>query len=157
MAASKNSAMDILNHRRARRPGRLIALFGLAALIALAIWLAFALLRSMPTQPLVMAVYPEGSPNDEVAEQYRKVLSRKGFDLKLVPSAGAVESVARLRDPKSGTSIALIPGGITTEQGSPELVSLGTLYYQPLWVFSRGSLPQKHESLQGPRVSIGPE
>ena len=59
--------------------------------------------------------------------------------------------------PKSGTSVALIPGGITTEQGSPELVSLGTLYYQPLWVFSRGSLPQKHEPLRGPRVSIGPE
>ena len=157
MAANKNSAMDVPNHRRARRPRRLIALFGLAALIALAIWLAFALLRPMPTQTLVMAVYPEGSLNAEVAERYREVLSRKGFDLKLVPSAGAVESVARLRDPKSGTSIALIPGGITTEQGSPELVSLGTLYYQPLWVFSRGSLPQRHESLRGLRISIGPD
>ena len=100
MAANKNSAMDIPNHRRARRPRRLIALFGLAALIALAIWLAFALLRPMPTQTLVMAVYPEGSLNAEVAERYREVLSRKGIDLKLVPSAGAVESVARLRDPK---------------------------------------------------------
>ena len=157
MAANKNSAMDIPNHRRARGPRRLIALFGLAALIALAIWLAFALLRPMPTQTLVMAVYPEGSLNAEVAERYREVLSRKGIDLKLVPSAGAVESVARLRDPKSGTSIALIPGGITTEQGSPELVSLGTLFYQPLWVFSRGSLPQRHESLRGLRISIGPD
>jgi TRAP-type uncharacterized transport system substrate-binding protein len=157
MAANKNSAMDIPNHRRARRLRRLIALFGLATLIALAIWLAFVLLRPMPTQTLVMAVYPEGSLNAEVAERYREVLSRKGIDLKLVPSAGAVESVARLRDPKSGTSIALIPGGITTEQGSPELVSLGTLFYQPLWVFSRGSLPQRHESLRGLRISIGPD
>src|SRR5271167_4934732 len=149
MAPNKNSAMDIPNDRRARRPRRLIALFGLAALIALAIWLAFALLRPMPSQTLVMAVYPEGSLNAEVAERYREVLSRKGFDLKLVPSAGAVESVARLRDPKSAISFALIPGGITTEKDSPELVSLGTLFYQPLWVFSRGSLPQRHEPLRG--------
>ena len=147
--------MNILNHLRAIRLRPLIALFGLVALIAVAVWLAFPLLRPLPQRTVVMAVYPEGSLNAELAKRYRDV-GRSGIDLKLAPSAGAVESVARLRDPKSAISFALIPGGITTEKDSPELVSLGTLFYQPLWVFSRGPLPQRHEPLRGLRVSIGP-
>lgn len=111
----------------------------------------------MPPRTVVMAVYPEGSLNAELAKRYREILARDGIDLKLTPSAGAVESLARLRDSKSGTSIALVPGGLTTEQESPELVSLGTLFYQPLWVFSRGRSLQKQSKLQGLRISIGPE
>ncbi|HST09663.1 MAG TPA: TAXI family TRAP transporter solute-binding subunit [Terriglobales bacterium] len=104
-----------------------------------------------------MAVYPEGTLNAELAKRYREILARDGVDLKLVPAAGAVESVARLRDPKSGVSVALIPGGITTKQDSPELVSLGTLFYQPLWVFSRDHLLKRHKQLRDLRISVGPE
>jgi hypothetical protein len=48
-----------------------------------------------------MAVDPEGSFNAELAKRYREVFSRDGIDLKLAPSVGAAESVARLQDPKS--------------------------------------------------------
>ena len=90
-------------------------------------------------------------------KRYQQVLAGNGIDLKLAPSAGAVQSVARLRDPKSGVSIALVPGGITTQQDSPELVSLGTVFYQPLWIFSRGRLLQGQVKFRGRRISIGPE
>jgi TRAP-type uncharacterized transport system substrate-binding protein len=65
--------------------------------------------------------------------------------------------MARLRDPKSGVSISIIPGGISNQQESLRLVSLGTLFYEPLWVFSRGELLTKHEQLRSLRISIGPE
>jgi len=104
-----------------------------------------------------MAVDPEGSFNAIAAKRYRELLRGDGIELKLSPSAGAVESVARLQDPKSGVSIAIIPSGITDEQKSPELISLGTLYYEPLWGFSRGRAVRKHEDLAGLRISIGPE
>jgi TRAP-type uncharacterized transport system substrate-binding protein len=157
MAENKNAEAD---HSIARLAGRLkplIPLLTIAAVAALAVWLAFVLFHAMPQQTVAMAVYPEGTLNAELAKRYREILARDGLDLKLVPSAGAVESVARLRDPKSGLSVALIPGGITTEQDSPELVSLGTLFYQPLWVFSRNHLLQKHKQLRNLRISIGPE
>ena len=157
MTASKASAMWVLNHLRASRPRLLIALVGLVALAALITWLVFALLRSLPQRTVVMAIYPEGGLNAELVKRYREVLARKGIDLELASSVGAVESLARLRDPKTGTSIALVPGGLTTEQESPELVSLGTLFYQPLWIFSRGRLLQRRGSLRGLRISIGPE
>jgi len=65
--------------------------------------------------------------------------------------------MARLRDPKSGASIAIIPGGISNHQASPDLASLGTLFYEPLWLFSRGKHLDSFEQLRNRRISIGPE
>jgi len=157
MAINKNSTVDTLHHRLARRMGLLIPPLGLIILAALAAWAAFTFLRPVPPRAVTMAVYPEGSVNAELVKRYREVLARDGVTLRLAPSAGAVESVARLRDPKSAISIAIIPAGITTEQESPELVSLGTLFYQPVWMFSRVRLLERHQQLRGLRISIGPD
>ena len=104
-----------------------------------------------------MAVDPEGSYGAEVAKRYKELLAQDGIELKLLPSAGAVDSLARLQSPESTVSIAIIPSGVTNEQQSPDLVSLGTLYYEPIWGFSRGRVIQRYEDLAGLRVSIGPE
>jgi TRAP-type uncharacterized transport system substrate-binding protein len=135
----------------------LIISLGAVTLTGIAIWLAFALLRPTPPRSVAMATDPVGSLNAEVAKRYQQLLARDGIDLRLVPSAGAVESVARLRDPKADISIAIIPNGVTNQRESPELVSLGTIYYEPLWVFSRGRPLQRYEQLRGLRISIGPE
>jgi len=158
IAADKNRVMDGLKYRLANWSGLLIVVFGAVTFIALGAWLVHALRSRMPQRNVVMSIYPEGSVNAELAKRYREILARKGIDLKLVPSAGAVESVARLRDPNSAISVALVPGGVTTEQDSPELISLGSLFYQPVWVFSRSHLLlQGHKPLQGLRIAIGPE
>jgi len=156
MSAKKNSAMRFV---RRRLPSGLfwIVVFSLVVLVALSTRMAFVLLRPVPPRLVAMAMYPEGSLNAELVKRYREVLARNGIDMKLVPSAGAVESIARLRDAKSGISIAIVPGGITNEHDSPELASLGTLFYQPLWVFSRGRPLQSHKHLHGLRISVGPE
>jgi TRAP-type uncharacterized transport system substrate-binding protein len=149
--------MEIPVHLRESRSARLVALLGLAAAVVLSVWLVFAVSRSVRQKIVVMAVYPEGSLNTELVKRYQQVLARDGIKVKLDTSAGAVESLGDLRDPKSGVSVALVPGGITTKQDSPELVSLGTVFYQPLWIFSRGHLPHGPLQLRGRRISIGPE
>jgi len=155
--AARTQRRILRNQRLATRLRLFVALFGLLTLTVLAAWLVFALLRPKPPRTVTMAVYPEGSLNAELVKRYREILARDGIELKLAPSAGAVESVARLRDPKSAISIAIIPGGITTARDSPELVSLGTLFYQPLWIFSRGRLLESHHLLRGLRISTGAE
>ena len=52
---------------------------------------------------------------------------------------GAVENVERLRDARAGVDAGFVLAGITSERESPELVSLGTMFYEPLWVFCRYS------------------
>jgi len=64
----------------------------------------------------------------------------------------------RLRNPRSGVSVGFVQGGTTSQQQSPELVSLGTLFYEPLWFFYRDvHLERGLSGLRGKRISIGPE
>jgi len=149
--------MNILQSEQVNRRLVVIAAISVAALAAGAIWLAFSLLHPTPPRLVAMAINPEGSFSAELGNRYRELLARDGIELRLVPSAGAVESMARLRNPNSGISIAIIPGGISNHQESPELVSLGTLFYEPLWLFSRGQHLENLEQLRNLRISIGPE
>ena len=153
----KNGVMSILKSEQVNRRLLLISAIIVATLTAVGIWLAFSLLRPTPPRSVAMAVDPQGSFDAEVGKRYREVFARDGIDLRLVPSVGAVDSIARLHDPKSGISIAIIPGGITNREESPRLVSLGTLFYEPLWLFSHNQHIETHEQLRNLRISIGPE
>ncbi len=105
-----------------------------------------------------MTTGPEGGAYRELGERYRAALAREGIDVRLVPSLGNVENLARLQDPSSGVGAGFVAGGLTTAAGSPGVVSLGTISYDPIWIFCRGlPEPVRLEDLRGKRVSIGPE
>ncbi len=53
--------------------------------------------------------------------------------LRLVPTNGSYDNVARLRDPMSGIEAAFVQSATTTESESPGLLSLGTMFYEPLY------------------------
>lgn len=129
----------------------------LVALTAGLTGLIFAVFSPTPPRSVKMAVNPQGSYSAELAHQYRALLAKDGIELELVPLAGAVQSLALLQDAKSGVSIAIIPSGITNEYKSPELTSLGALFYEPLWCFSKRKVIRTYEDLAGLTISIGPE
>jgi NMT1-like family len=99
-----------------------------------------------------------GGTYEAFAGRYKAILARSGVILRLVPSAGGVENLARLNDPHSGVMVALAQSGLTSREKSPDLESLGTLFYEPFWFFSRDAhLGARLEGLHGKKVSIGPE
>jgi TRAP transporter TAXI family solute receptor len=117
---------------------------------------AVLLLSSMPPRSIAMATGPEGGGYYEIGKQYQELLARSGVELRLVPTAGSVENLALLRDPKSGVDMALVQGG-SIGNSAGELESLGTLFYEPLWIFHRGGLEGATlAALRGRKVSIGP-
>lgn len=119
---------------------------------------AFILLQTMPPRTVVMATGPEGGAYFEIAKRYHAILARSGVELRLVPTGGALENLALLRDPRSGVSVALLQGGSTNEREAPELESLGTVFYEPLWLFYRSELRGRgFDGLRGRKLSIGPE
>jgi len=90
--------------------------------------------------------------------RYRAILARDGVTLELRPSSGAVENVARLRDPESDVSVAFVQGGIASAADPPVLETLGRMYYEPLWVFYRGRADlDRINDLEGKRIAVGPE
>lgn len=157
MTETKNSGLHLVKQRCATRPRLWIALAGFVVLVPVAGLLAFALLHSMPQHTVTMAVYPEGTLNAALAKEYRDILARQGIELRLTPSPGAVEALEQMRDRKSPVSVAIVPGGVTTAEESPEVVSLGTLYYMPLWIFSRGTPAHRREPSRTRRIGVGLE
>jgi TRAP-type uncharacterized transport system substrate-binding protein len=141
---------------RTRRRYLALAAVALSALVVAAVWLAFDFLEPTPPRVVVMATGPEGGISAELGKLYRESLARSGVDLRLDPSPGAVANVALLSVAKPGASVAIVPSGITNRTDSPGLASLGTLFYEPLWIFSRGPLREKLGK-RNLRISIGAE
>jgi TRAP-type uncharacterized transport system substrate-binding protein len=143
---------------RRRRSFAIVVAALVFAVAAAAAWMLVTSKSVFPPRTLVMATGPEGSANRELGARYRAILARSGLDLRLVPSAGGVENLARLHDPRSGVNVALVEGGIVGGEETSDLVSLGTVSFEPLWLFYRG-VPQgtRAQALLGKRISIGPE
>jgi TRAP-type uncharacterized transport system substrate-binding protein len=113
--------------------------------------------ESLPPRTIVMATGAEGGANYELGIRYREILARAGVELRLQPTTGSLENLRRLRDSKSGVSVGFTQGGTTNKKESPELESLGTIFYEPLWLFRRGEIGEGAQGLRGRRLSIGPE
>ncbi len=134
-------------------------------LSALAILAALHFVRPAPPGSLTISSGPDGSKFRTVAESYRKFLANNGIKLVILPSRGSVENLQRLSDPDSGVDIALVQDGVRPDGGDssssgegPDLVSLGSVFYEPLTVFYRGPRPLTRLSeLQSKKIAIGPE
>jgi TRAP-type uncharacterized transport system substrate-binding protein len=113
--------------------------------------------ESLPPRTMVMATGVEGGANYELGIQYREILAREGVELQLQQTTGSLENLRRLRDSRSGVSVGFIQGGTTTKKESPQLESLGTIFYEPLWLFRRTEIGEGAQGLRGRRISIGPE
>jgi TRAP-type uncharacterized transport system substrate-binding protein len=119
---------------------------------------AIVMLRNMPPHRIVMATGPEGDAYYEVGERYRAALARENVEVQLVPTAGSVENLTKLLDPRSGASVGLIEGGLTPAGVASALESLGTVFYEPLWWFHKREITGEGvDALRGRKVSIGPE
>ena len=127
-------------------------------LIALAAFVcAFRFVEPAPPDSIVISTGAVDGGYHMFALRYREILARDGVKVELRPSAGSQENVSRLLDEKSDVEVGFLQGGSAFSTNAPDLVSLGSIYYEPLWVFYRG--PEIHDfgALQGRKLAIGPE
>jgi hypothetical protein len=69
-----------------------------------------------------------------------------------------VQSLTLLMAGDSGVDAAFIQGGTGYGANAPDLVALGSLYYEPLWVFYRDSETRTEiRDLAGKRIGVGIE
>jgi TRAP-type uncharacterized transport system substrate-binding protein len=121
-----------------------------------AVLLALHFVRPAPPSSLTISAGPPGSSFQTAAQQYQKILARNGIQLRIVTSEGSLENLNRLTDENSGVDVAFVQSGITGEGDASDLVSLGSMFYQPVIIFyrSRESLERLSE-LRGRRIAIG--
>lgn len=136
-----------------------VAAFTTILLIALvAVSAAFWFVRSAPPSHIIITTGPVGSLFQTNAEKYRVILARNHLKLTILPSHGSMENLQRLTDPSFAVDIGLVQGGVTNGADFDKIVSLGSISYQPLLVFYRGTTTVETLSeLSGKRLAIGAE
>ena len=126
-------------------------LLGVAAIVVALIALFW---RPAPPDKVVMSTGADGGAYDAFAKRYREILGRAGVELVLQPSAGAVENLDRLRDPRSKVDVALVQGGLARPGDETRLVTLGAVGYEALWFFHRASMPlERLDALRGRKIA----
>jgi TRAP-type uncharacterized transport system substrate-binding protein len=105
------------------------------------LFLAYTWLDPIPPKQVTLATGPAQSAYDEFGRRYAKALAGFGIEVKLIPSDGAAQNLAWLREGR--VDLGFVQGGIAETQAGTELdlQSLGSLFVEPLWLFYRSDAP----------------
>src|SRR5262245_14510773 len=152
--------------RAKRAVDRLYELFGRGVVLTVSLVLLAALAIAMVSlgvfdaaapSTLTIVSGPDGSSFRRVAEQYQKILAKEGVTLKILPSEGSRENLAKLSDPNAKVDVGFVLGGEAGNKPVEKLMSLGSISNQPLMVFYRGEPKQLLSQFKGLRLDIGAE
>jgi hypothetical protein len=120
---------------------------------------SLALIYFIPAPPskVVMATAFKGASFEYYGRQYQEIFARSHVELELRETAGAVENLKLLQDPTSDVQIAFVTGGLSDAKHTHGVLSLGTVYDQPFWIFypANEQLDQ-FAQLKGKRIAVGP-
>lgn len=130
-----------------------------AVLLATGLAATILIFLARVPQTLVMATGPAGSAHALYGEQYRLLLARSGVKVRLRPSGGTADNLRLLNNPAAGINVSFLSAGTTSAEKSPGLRTLGTVFMEEVWFFSRDPDLSRGDwtALRGKRVSIGTE
>lgn len=159
----RNTLLSLRDFLVAAGPFVLIALLLLAG--------AYYLLDPAPPKRVVLATGPEQSDYAEFGKRYAAELRRYGIEVVLKPTQGSSENRRLLRDPAQTVDLGFMRGGSSDsartadeEKSAVPLVSLGSLYLDPVWLFYRSEAAKRLNrkatltqlaDLRGWRVNVG--
>lgn len=109
-----------------------IALLAVALLV-----LAYWWLDPNPPKRVTLATGPGQSAYDEFGKRYQQALKRYGIEVVLVPSEGSRANLRLLKEER--VQLAFVQGGSGDPVANEDsgIVSLGSLFVEPLWLFYR--------------------
>jgi len=125
---------------------------------AAALWVAVKAVRFAPPSRIRIASGPDGSGYRNSAEKYKKIIEHYGVKVDIIPTRGALDNLEKLADPRAKVDVGFVQGGLTEGIDTSRLVSLGSMFAQPLMIYCRSQKPPELLSeLRGKRLAIGPE
>jgi uncharacterized protein len=114
-------------------------------------------IRPFPPSTVTIATGQPNSTYEDIGDWYEQYFEQHGVKLIRLQTDGAVENVERLA--AGDVDVAFSQGGVFVPSDS-NIISLGSIQYEPLWLFYRGE--EFHgsdplEFLQKKRLSVGAE
>ena len=133
-----------------------------ALVLVAAVWAALHFIDPAPRMRVVIATGAEDSEYLDFAHSYAKLLAEDGVTLDVQSSGGAIDNIKRLRDPEDAARVAFLQDGLSDTDESHasdsevDLVSLGSVSYEPIWIFYRGkTVHTRLSALVGKRIAVG--
>jgi len=132
-----------------------ITVIGTAVLVTLCVGVLIAnrFAGPLPPRHLVISTGREDGAYYRYALEYQRILASQGFRLDIQPGPGAVATLRRLA--AGEVDAGFVQGGLTSAPATG-VTALGSLFYEPLWVFYRKELRVSYLSdLRGRRLAVG--
>jgi TRAP-type uncharacterized transport system substrate-binding protein len=140
----------------ALRSRGLVVYLSVFVLIALAVGVAaFAFIHLAVPNTLTITSGPQGSSFHRAAEKYKTILARDGVTLNILESDGSPENLQRLASAQPSADIGFVLGGELKDRTAQNLMSLGSVNYQPLMIFYHGKIRHLLSEFAGARIDIG--
>ena len=148
-----------LSKREERDIRDTIKIFGPAVLITIiGFVVAYQFVQPAPPERISIGAGPPGSAYYTYGKAYKEILAQHGIHLEVRRTAGSAENIRLLEADSDGVDVAFIQGGTGALAQSDDLLSLGSLYFEPMWIFHQKDLELKRlAELKGLRVGVGLE
>ncbi|MBI3903823.1 MAG: ABC transporter substrate-binding protein [Nitrosomonadales bacterium] len=141
--------------------GPMLALLAILLVALVGIFSALWFIDTAPPDTITLIAGPKDSEFQRHAEAYRRILARNGVKLNIIPSQGSLENLVHLSDPGFHIDVGfvqggLLQGGVLQGLNTEQLVSLGSIFYEPMMVFYRGETAiDRLSRFNGKRLAIG--
>jgi TRAP-type uncharacterized transport system substrate-binding protein len=117
---------------------------GPVALLAIGLLvLAYWWLDPNPPKKVTLATGPAQGAYEDFGKKYQKALKAYGIDVVLVPSEGSPANLRLLRSGKADLGFVQGGGGDRNANEDAGIVSLGSLFVEPVWLFYREDAAKK--------------
>ena len=104
---------------------------------------AYWWLQPQPPKHVTLATGPTGSAYSQFGKRYAELLKSSGIEVELKATTGSSENLELLRS--GGADVGFVRGGSADPVADEEagLTSLGSLFFEPIWLFYRADSAQK--------------
>lgn len=136
-----------------------VKIFGPAILITLiGFVVAYQFVDPAPPRRISIATGGTDGAYYVFAHAYKKILAGEDIELEVHSTAGSLANIALLEDAAERVDVAFVQGGTGSAYYGDNLISLASLYFEPLWVFHRRNAAfTRLAELRHKRIAVGVE
>jgi TRAP transporter TAXI family solute receptor len=115
---------------------------------------AYWWLQPQPPKHVTLATGPTGSAYAQFGKRYADALKHSGIEVELKATSGSTENLQLLRT--GGADVGFVRGGSADPVADEEagLNSLGSLFFEPIWLFYRTDSAQKIDRKTGTLTTL---
>gem|GEM_PF-3413843 len=127
---------------------------GAFLLVAAAFFFTYQFVQPAPPDTLTIATGRTDGAYYAFAQQFKAELAKENIELTILETGGSIENIDLLSSNKA--QVGFVQSGVVESSDYPQLQGLGSLYFEPVWVFVRkGSGIERLNQLGGSNIAVG--